>query len=62
MARRMIKEEGILCGGSSGGNLYCALQLAKERDLDEKQRIVVIIHDSVRNYMSKFVSEEWMIE
>lgn len=62
MARRMIREEGILCGGSSGGNLYCALKIAKEKGLDERHRIVVIIHDSVRNYMSKFLSEEWMVE
>eukprot|EP00828_Plagiopyla_frontata_P005300 TRINITY_DN1210_c0_g1_i3.p1 TRINITY_DN1210_c0_g1~~TRINITY_DN1210_c0_g1_i3.p1 ORF type:complete len:505 (-),score=74.18 TRINITY_DN1210_c0_g1_i3:86-1600(-) len=62
MCRRMIKEEGILCGGSSGGNMYCALQMAKERGLDQRHRLVVVIHDSVRNYMSKFLSEEWMVE
>lgn len=62
MARRLIREEGILCGGSSGGNMHCALELAKEMGLDERHRLVVVIHDSIRNYMSKFLSEEWMIE
>ena len=36
MCRRMIREEGILCGGSSGGNMHCALEFAKKMQLDEK--------------------------
>lgn len=30
MARRLLAEEGILSGGSSGGNLFYALQYAKQ--------------------------------
>ena len=30
-------------------------------DLKEGQRMVVIMPDGVRNYMSKFLSDEWMI-
>jgi len=59
MARRLIREEGILCGGSSGSALVAALQKAKE--LKKGQRCVVIIADSVRNYMSKFLSDDWML-
>jgi len=60
MARRLIKEEGLLCGGSSGSAVVAALQVA--RKLNEKQRMVVLLPDSVRNYMSKFLSDEWMIQ
>ncbi len=58
MARKLIKEEGLLCGGSSGATMYCALQAAAE--LRPDQRCVVVLADGVRNYMSKFLSDEWM--
>ncbi|XP_071959165.1 cystathionine beta-synthase-like [Antedon mediterranea] len=60
MARRLIREEGILCGGSSGTALSIAVKAAKS--LKEGERCVVILPDSVRNYMTKFLSEDWMIE
>ncbi|CAB4010831.1 cystathionine beta-synthase isoform X1 [Paramuricea clavata] len=49
MARRLIREEGLLCGGSSGTAMVAAMKAAK--DLEEGQRCVVILPDSVRNYM-----------
>lgn len=58
MARRIIREEGILVGGSSGANLVAALEAAK--DLKEGQKCVVIFPDGIRNYMTKFVTDSWM--
>ena len=58
MARRLIKEEGILCGGSSGAAVWAALSAA--RDLNENDICLVILPDSIRNYLSKFVDNEWM--
>jgi cystathionine beta-synthase len=58
MARRLIREEGILCGGSSGTAVAAAVKAAKE--LGPGQRCVVILPDSVRNYMTKFLSDDWM--
>lgn len=58
MSRRLIREEGILCGGSSGTAMYAAVQAAKE--LKEGQKCVVILPDSVRNYMTKFLNDDWM--
>ncbi|CAO3650233.1 unnamed protein product [Cunninghamella blakesleeana] len=60
MSRRLIREEGLLCGGSSGTAMYAACQVAKE--LKEGQRCVVILPDSVRNYMTKFLNDDWMRE
>lgn len=60
MARRLIREEGLLCGGSSGSMMYCAIKAAKDFGLKEGQRCVVILPDSIRNYMSKFLSDDWM--
>lgn len=58
MSRRLIKEEGILCGGSSGSAMVAALEAAKE--LKAGQRCVVLLADSVRNYMTKFLNDQWM--
>eukprot|EP01098_Paradermamoeba_levis_P004426 TRINITY_DN18_c0_g1_i1.p1 TRINITY_DN18_c0_g1~~TRINITY_DN18_c0_g1_i1.p1 ORF type:complete len:501 (-),score=206.94 TRINITY_DN18_c0_g1_i1:143-1645(-) len=58
MSRRLIKEEGLLCGGSSGSAMAAAIQAAKE--LKEGQRCLVILPDSVRNYMTKFLNDDWM--
>ncbi|XP_010128743.1 PREDICTED: cystathionine beta-synthase-like, partial [Chlamydotis macqueenii] len=60
MSRRLIREEGLLCGGSSGSAMSVAVRAAK--DLKEGQRCVVILPDSVRNYMSKFLNDKWMIK
>ena len=58
MARRLIKEEGLLCGGSSGTAMVAALEKAK--DLEAAQKCLVILPDGMRNYLSKFLSDEWM--
>ena len=58
MARKLIKQEGLLVGGSSGAVVVGALKAAKK--LEENQNCLVMLPDSVRNYMSKFVDDQWM--
>ncbi|MEM1418208.1 MAG: cystathionine beta-synthase, partial [Myxococcota bacterium] len=58
IARRLIRQEGLLCGGSCGTAVWGALQAAK--DLPEGSRIAVILPDSIRNYMTKFVDDAWL--
>jgi cystathionine beta-synthase len=58
MARRLAREEGIFCGGSSGAAVHIAAQLAKE--LGPGRKVVVILPDSGSRYISKFHSDEWM--
>ncbi|EGV65101.1 cystathionine beta-synthase [Yamadazyma tenuis] len=58
LARRIIREEGILVGGSSGSALQAALEVAK--DLTEDDTVVVVFPDSIRSYLSKFADDEWM--
>jgi len=60
MARRLIREEGLLCGGSSGSAVWAALQVASE--LGAGKRCVVLLPDSVRNYLSKFLDDRWMYD
>ena len=58
MARRLIREEGLLCGGSSGSAMVAALQTAK--NLNNGEKCLVLLPDGVRNYMSKFLNDDWM--
>lgn len=60
LARRIIKEEGLLAGGSSGSALFAALHAAQK--LAAGQNCVVILPDGIRNYMTKFVDNNWMKE
>jgi cystathionine beta-synthase len=60
MARRLIREEGLLCGGSCGAAVVAALEAAK--NLGPNKRCVVLLADSIRNYMSKFLNDNWMYE
>ena len=60
LARRLIKEEGLLCGGSSGAALFAVLQEAKR--LTKDQICVCILPDGVRNYLTKFVDPQWLKE
>ena len=60
MARRLIKEEGLLVGGSCGSVTVAALQEA--RRLGPGKNCVLILADGVRNYMTKFVDDQWMRE
>ena len=57
-ARQLIRQEGLLCGGSSGAAVFAAMQVS--RDLGPGKRVVVILPDSIRNYLSKFVDDKWM--
>jgi hypothetical protein len=63
MAKRLIREEGLLVGGSSGSAVAGALKAIQEfPELNLKgKRIVIILPDSIRNYLFKFISDEWMI-
>lgn len=60
MARELIRKEGLLVGGSSGSAVWGALQVAKR--LKKGQKCVVLLPDSIRNYLTKFIDDKWMSE
>ncbi len=59
-ARRLAREEGLLAGGSGGTSVYAAVQIA--RRLGAGKRVLMMIPDSGRNYLSKFYDDNWMLE
>src|SRR5262245_55758733 len=55
MARRLVREEGLFCGGSSGSNVHIAVKVAKA--LGPGKTIVTVLPDSATRYISKFLSD-----
>ncbi len=51
MARRLAREEGILCGISSGAAVAVAVRIAREPEMEGKT-IVVILPDSGERYLT----------
>ncbi|MCB0421842.1 MAG: pyridoxal-phosphate dependent enzyme [Bdellovibrionales bacterium] len=56
-AQRLIKEEGLLVGGSSGSAVQAAMKAAE--GLREGQNCVIVLPDGIRNYMTKFIDAGW---
>jgi cystathionine beta-synthase len=59
-ARRLVREEGLLVGGSCGTAVYAALEVA--RRYGEDTTIVVLLPDTGRGYLSKQYNDDWMRE
>ena len=64
LARDLIKKEGLLCGSSSGSVMEGCIKYLRQNGLDKNPdiRCVVLIPDSIRNYLSKFCSDDWMVK
>jgi cystathionine beta-synthase len=59
-ARRLAREEGLLVGGSSGTTIAGALVYAAK--LGPESRVLTVLPDSGRSYLSKFLDDNWMLE
>ena len=60
LARRLISEEGLLVGGSSGSAMAAMVKTVKDYDLKKGDTVVVILPDSIRSYLSKFADDDWL--
>lgn len=58
--RRLVKEEGIFGGGSSGSAVAAAVRYSQ--DLSPERLVVVILPDSGSRYLSKVFDDKWMRE
>ncbi len=58
--RRLVREEGIFCGGSSGTAVAAALRYC--RGFGPDRFVVVLLPDSGSRYLSKIFDDDWMRE
>lgn len=61
-ARRLLKEEGIFAGYTSGAVMQGVKQLANLGYFKEDSKVVVIFPDHGSRYLSKVYSDKWMEE
>jgi cystathionine beta-synthase len=60
-ARRLVREEGILAGGSSGAALWAVRKLARDLpSMDRPARIVTVFPDGAGRYLSSIFNDEWL--
>jgi len=57
MARRLAKQEGILCGISSGASVWAAREIANRKENDKKL-IVAVLPDTGERYASTWLFED----
>lgn len=62
MGRRLAREEGLFCGGSSGSAVAGAVRYAKKEKLPKKALVVVLLPDAGEIYLSKMFNDEWMAQ
>lgn len=56
--RRLVREEDLLlCGGSFGATIVQLMAVLPETNVEDKL-VVVILPDSLRNYLTTFASED----
>jgi cystathionine beta-synthase len=60
MAGRLVREEGLLVGGSAGTAVVAALRVAKREDVDGP--VVVLLPDHWDRYQSNVFDEGWLRE
>ena len=61
ITRRLAREEGILAGGSTGVNLFVALEIARAVN-DPAACVVTILADTGERYLSKVFNDAWLQE
>jgi cystathionine beta-synthase len=61
MTRRLVREEGLFVGGSTGLNVAVALRVARDVD-DPDACVVALLCDTGERYLSKLFNDEWLRE
>jgi cystathionine beta-synthase len=62
MTRRLVREEGIFAGNSSGAALAGALRYAAKGNLSPDKLMVILLPDNGSRYLSKVFDDNWMRE
>jgi cystathionine beta-synthase len=60
MTRRLVREEGIFCGGSCGAAVAGTLRAIPELGLTNEHTVVTLLPDGGSRYLSKLFDDNWM--
>lgn len=60
MGRCILRHEGLMIGGSCGATVAGAYKFIKQNKIGAGKRVGVLLADSSRNYMSKFLDDAWL--
>lgn len=60
MTRRIVREEGIFCGGSCGAAVAGTLKAIPSLNLTSEHTVVTLMPDSGNRYLSKVFDDNWM--
>jgi len=58
--RALIRHEGVMIGGSCGSAMHGAIDYIRQAKLGKDAKVVCLFADATRNYMSKFLDDDWM--
>ncbi len=58
--RRLVREEGLYCGGSSGAAVAGAIKWAEKQI--EPLNVIALLPDGAARYLSKVFNDQWMLE
>ncbi|MCI0711219.1 MAG: cystathionine beta-synthase [Chloroflexi bacterium] len=62
MTRRLVREEGMFVGGSSGSAVAGALKYIRQHNIGPDKQVVVLLPDSGSRYLSKVFNDDWLRE
>lgn len=62
MARRLIREQGLLVGGSTGSAVLGAIKYFEKNPQSQRKNALVILVDSSSRYLSKYLDDDWMLK
>lgn len=60
MTRRLVREEGLFCGGSCGAAIAGTLRAIPQLGLNANQTVVTLLPDGGSRYLSKIFDDNWM--
>jgi cysteine synthase A len=59
-AYRLLREEGLFVGSTSGVNVAAAVRVARE--LGPKHTVVTVVCDDGSKYLSRLYNREWLAQ
>eukprot|EP00929_Paragymnodinium_shiwhaense_P045898 TRINITY_DN233_c0_g1_i22.p2 TRINITY_DN233_c0_g1~~TRINITY_DN233_c0_g1_i22.p2 ORF type:complete len:460 (+),score=158.78 TRINITY_DN233_c0_g1_i22:68-1447(+) len=60
MCKNLLRHEGLMIGGSAGATMAGAYKFICQHNIGKGKKVGILFSDSTRNYMSKFLEDDWL--